>query len=136
MGVFTESTGNWWQAEFVSDNRTDRDHRTGKMIEDISKNKLIDMLPEDFRDEYREILFFEENNIEYRTLVKAADKISAHIKCIEEVKSGNSEFLAAKKATCESILSMNLPEATYFMENFIPPFECSLDELGGLWFLT
>lgn len=103
-----------------------------KEIENISKSKLVDMLPEDFRAEYREILFFEENSSDYKLIVKAADKISAHIKCIEEVKSGNSEFLAAKKATYDSIVSMDLPEATYFIENFIPPFECSLDELGGL----
>ena len=101
-------------------------------IEDISKNKLIEMLPDDFRDEYKDILFYEDNRPEYKLLVKAADKISAHIKCIEEVKSGNSEFVAAKKATYDSVLSMNMPEAEYFMKNFIPAFECSLDELGGL----
>jgi len=101
-------------------------------IEDLSKKKLIEMLPEDFHGEFREILFFEEIDAECKLLVKAADKISAHIKCIEEVKSGNSEFVAAKKATAESIKSMGLPEADYFMDNFVPAFECSLDELGGL----
>ena len=101
-------------------------------IETLSKNKLLDMLPEDFREEYEDILFFDENDDDYKRLVKAADKISAHIKCIEEVKSGNSEFSAAKKATVESIKAMCMPEADYFIEHFIPSFECSLDELGGL----
>lgn len=101
-------------------------------IEELSKNRLLDMLPEDFREEYREILFYEDNKPEYKLLVKAADKISAHIKCIEEVKSGNSEFVAAKKATYDSVISMNMPESDFFMKNFIPSFECSLDELGGL----
>ncbi|MBE7065837.1 MAG: 5'-deoxynucleotidase [Ruminococcaceae bacterium] len=103
-----------------------------KEIEELSKNKLLEMLPGDFRDEYRDILFFEEHYEDYRRLIKSADKISAHIKCIEEVKSGNSEFVAAKKATLESIKSMGLPEADYFTENFVPAFEYSLDELGGL----
>ncbi|MBQ8164890.1 MAG: 5'-deoxynucleotidase [Clostridia bacterium] len=101
-------------------------------IENLSKNRLLEMLPDDFRKEYEEILFFDEDNEECKKIVKAADKISAHIKCIEEVKSGNSEFLAAKKATAESIKVMNMPEADYFIDNFIPSFECSLDELGGL----
>lgn len=101
-------------------------------IEDLSKNKLLEMLPADFRSEYEDILFYENKEVEYRRIVKAADKISAHIKCIEEVKSGNSEFSAAKKATAESITQMGMSEADFFMEHFIPSFESSLDELGGL----
>ncbi len=101
-------------------------------IEDLSKNKLLSMLPDDIREDYRDILFFEEEQEEYRKIVKAADKISAYIKCAEEVKSGNREFSAAKLATAESIKSLNLPEADYFMEHFIPAFDCTLDELGGL----
>ncbi|MBQ8828477.1 MAG: 5'-deoxynucleotidase, partial [Clostridia bacterium] len=75
-------------------------------IEEASREKLLGMLPEDFREEYRDIIMFENNDDAYRKLVKAADKISAYIKCTEEVKSGNREFAAAKNATFESITDL------------------------------
>ena len=62
--------------------------------------------------------------------MKAADKLSALIKCVEERKAGNAEFGSAEASTRASIAAMELPEADYFMEYFMPAFELDLDELG------
>ena len=65
-----------------------------------------------------------------RKLVKAADKFSALIKCIEEVRMGNNEFLKAKSAVEESLRSMQLPALEIFMEEYLPAYYLTLDELG------
>ena len=64
-------------------------------------------------------------------LVKAADKIAAYIKCLREESSGNAEFSAAKAATGRIIREMNMPEATYFMDHFVPSYGYTLDKLTG-----
>ena len=61
--------------------------------------------------------------------MKAADKLAAHIKCVEEVKAGNREFEKAQKTTLQSLQEMNLPELRYFMEHYLPSYQLSLDEL-------
>ena len=66
---------------------------------------------------------------EYKMIIKAADKLSALIKCIEEKKSGNAEFAMAEESTLLSLKEMNLKEVDYFIENFIPAFSLTLDEL-------
>lgn len=98
-------------------------------LEQVSKEKLLAMLPEEMREDYRSLLFYEETDAQYYPLVKAADKLSAYIKCIEEVKAGNSEFKQAERATAESIRDMGNPAADYFMEHFIPAYKLTLDEL-------
>ena len=98
-----------------------------KKVEDISKEKLISMLPEKLREYYREIFFFENKGKECYYIVKAADRISAYIKCIEELKVGNMEFKEAAEAVRKSIEKMEYPEVAYFMEKFIPGFELTLD---------
>lgn len=100
-----------------------------RKIEDISKEKLISMLPDDMQDEYRSILFYEEDE-EYRDIIRAADKLSAYIKCVEEVKAGNKEFLQAKESIYNVLVDMNLPELEYFMEHFLPSYSLSLDEMN------
>ena len=65
-------------------------------------------------------------------LVKAADKLSAYIKCIEERKAGNNEFLSAEAQTRAALEASPLPEVQYFLEHFIPAFERDLDELGAI----
>ena len=69
---------------------------------------------------------------ELHPIVKAADKLSAYIKCIEERKAGSNEFLNAEKQTLDAIHAYKLPEAEYFIEHFIPAFEKTLDELGTI----
>ncbi len=100
-----------------------------RKIEDISKEKLVSMLPDDMQDEYRSILFYEEDD-EYRDIIRAADKLSAYIKCVEEVKAGNKEFLQAKESIYNVLVDMNLPELEYFMEHFLPSYSLSLDEMN------
>ena len=74
----------------------------------------------------------QEDDEDIREIVKAADKLSAYIKCIEERKAGNNEFLSAEKQTRARLDESELPELKYFLENFIPAFELTLDELGTI----
>lgn len=99
-----------------------------KEVESMASEKLLSMLPEDMRA-YYEGAFFKKEEDEYLwKLVKAADKISALIKCIEEKKAGNSEFTKALESTEKAIEKMKLPEADEFLKEFIPGFYLSLDE--------
>lgn len=97
-------------------------------LEEQAKRKLLAMLPIELADEY-EPLFFYENDADYQPLVKAADKISALIKCIEEEKSGNMEFRKAGIEHLENLSKNDLPEVKYFIEKFLPGYRLSLDEL-------
>lgn len=97
-------------------------------VEDMASEQLIAMLPEDMKS-YYESAFFKKDEDEYLwKLVKAADKISALIKCIEEKKAGNSEFSKALESTQQLITALQLEEADIFLEEFIPAFYLSLDE--------
>lgn len=99
-------------------------------VEENASRKLLSMLPEDMRA-YYETAFFKQDEDEYLwKIVKAADKISALIKCIDEKKAGNTEFTKALESTQKSIQKMKLPEAEEFMNDFIPAFYLTLDELG------
>jgi 5'-deoxynucleotidase len=100
-----------------------------KDVEEISKNKLLSMLPKEIEEDYRNIFFCEELNEEGTELVKAADRLSAYLKCLEEVKASNAEFKKARDSIKLTIDSIELPEVKYFMENFIPSFLLTLDEL-------
>ena len=73
----------------------------------------------------------DENSVEYK-LVKAADKISAYTKCLEELRSGNKEFSKAKKSIETDLKERKMPEVEYFFERFIPAFSLTLDELEEL----
>lgn len=99
-------------------------------IEDLASKKLVEMLPEELRGAYEPLLCGGSGGD--AELVKAADRLSAYVKCIEERKAGNNEFLSAEKQTLERIRAMHLPEADYFIEKFIPAFERNLDELGTM----
>ncbi|MBQ5749181.1 MAG: 5'-deoxynucleotidase [Oscillospiraceae bacterium] len=98
-----------------------------KQVEAISCEKLLDLLPEKLREGYRPLLFEEDETV--GTIVKAADKLSAYIKCIEELKAGNCEFEAAARQTHASLKQMHLPCLDYFMEHFLESFRLTLDEL-------
>jgi len=97
-----------------------------KAVERHSEDRLISMLPEELREDYTRLLRPEG---EIKAIVKAADKLCAYIKCLEELRSGNGEFTLAAEQTRQKIMENPLPEVTYFMENFIPAFEKTLDEL-------
>lgn len=100
-----------------------------KTVEENACRSLIEMLPEDFREDFSPLLIAKEGDEELWKLVKAADKISALIKCLEEKKAGNSEFVKAGEGIEESIRKSGLPEAEVFIEEFLPAFEMTLDEL-------
>ncbi|MBO4484073.1 MAG: 5'-deoxynucleotidase [Lachnospiraceae bacterium] len=99
-------------------------------IEDRAAESLIRMLPEDMRDVYEGIFFPAGDDEPLRRLVKAADKISALIKCIEESKAGNREFDHARKTIEASIERMDVPEADLFLSEFLPSYEKTLDEIS------
>lgn len=95
-------------------------------IEKAAQRSLLSTLPEDLREDYREYLIPDEADESYR-LVKAADKISALLKCMLEEKSGNTEFIKAKEATEKSLHDMNCPEAEIFLGEFLQSFSLVLD---------
>lgn len=99
-----------------------------RAVERLSAQRLLEQLPEDLREAYQPYLLPEESGEEWR-IVKAADKISALAKCLEELKAGNHEFRRAREATESAIRRMNLPAADCFLEQFLPSFELTLDEL-------
>ncbi len=102
-----------------------------KQVEALACRRLLDTLPEELRPAYEPLLDGEAQE-QVRDLVKAADKLSAYIKCIEERKAGNNEFLSAEAQTRRILLESRMPEIDYFMEHFIPSFELNLDELGTI----
>lgn len=99
-----------------------------KDIEHIAGLRLLDMLPEEFREDYYPLFEQQEQDKELWALVKAADKISALIKCIEEKRMGNAEFEKALEAQEKSIDAIALPEVKYFKDNFLKGYYLTLDE--------
>lgn len=97
-------------------------------IEEQSIDALVNKLPEEFRGIYREILLSNgKDDHELHRIVKAADKLCAYIKCIEEEKSGNTEFTSAGISIKDQLEAIDLPELKYFMEHFLPAFMLTLD---------
>ena len=97
-----------------------------KDVEKVAEDKLLHMLPKEFQPVYAPILRPDE---ETERLVKAADKLSAYIKCVEELKAGNNEFRDAAAQTRAALEGYGLPELDYFMETFLPSFSLTLDQL-------
>ncbi len=91
--------------------------------------RMLHKLPEDLQETYKEIIIPEHMDSESLKIIKAADKISAYIKCIEEEKNGNQEFSFAKKSTEKAIHELNCEEAEIFIKDFIPAYYKTLDEL-------
>ena len=99
-------------------------------IETVAKRKLVDMVPAELQEDYRALFFGAEQDREHRDLVKAADRLAAYTKCLEELAAGNHEFSKAEKALRASVEALPLPEVRYFLETFVPSFKLTLDELG------
>ena len=97
-----------------------------KQLETVACNKLISMLPEDLQPSYRP--YFAEDHSKEARIVKAADKLAAVIKCVEELAQGNGEFASARRATESAVREMHLPAADCFLEEFLPAFSLTLDE--------
>lgn len=100
-----------------------------KKVEAVASEKLLGTLPEDLKADFLFLFDEQENDRELWKIVKAADKLSALIKCIEERKAGNMEFAKAEQSTMESLKKMNMPEAEDFIKEFLPGYELTLDQL-------
>ena len=98
-----------------------------KQVERIAGERLLSMLPEALRESYRDYVM--EDVGDMLPIVKAADKLSAYIKCVEEQKAGNTEFDSAEKATMEAMKAMNRPEVDWFIDNCLEPFKWNIDQL-------
>ena len=99
-----------------------------KAVEEFSARKLLSLLPEELRGAY-EPLLLEACGTQVQAVVKAADKLSAYLKCLEELKAGNLEFKLAAEQTRQALEDSPLPEVNYFLEHFLPGFSLTLDEL-------
>ena len=102
-----------------------------KDLEKHACEKMAGMLPEEMKRGISPYILADETSGEYK-LVKAADRLAAYIKCLEELRSGNAEFSRAKKSIEEDLHARRMPEVEYFFEKFIPAFSLSLDELEGV----
>ncbi|MBR5490091.1 MAG: 5'-deoxynucleotidase [Oscillospiraceae bacterium] len=100
-------------------------------VEALACSKLLATLPSELRPAYKDLFSAAEDSREYE-LVKAADKISAYIKCVEERKAGNREFASAEVSIRAALESNPLPEVRYFLDHFIDAFEKNLDELNTI----
>lgn len=98
-----------------------------KQVEHIAGNRLLDMLPQQLRESYEHYVL--EDDADLEPFVKAADKLSAHIKCLEEQKSGNTEFDTAASQTWQALKAMARPELDWFLDNCLEPFTRNLDQL-------
>jgi 5'-deoxynucleotidase len=99
-------------------------------IETAARRRLLAMVPEAFREEYRPLLVPDQADRALWTLVEAADKLCAYAKCLEEIAAGNLEFSKAEKALRATVEAIDLPEVRYFLDVFTPSFRLTLDELG------
>ncbi len=104
-------------------------HEAYSQVEDSACEALINMLPEDLREEYAPFFIKQEQDRQLWKFVKAADKICALTKCIEEAKAGNTEFEKAAISIRKVISEMNMPEAECFMADFLESYGLTLDEM-------
>ncbi len=102
-----------------------------KSLEERACDKLLNTLPEELRGEFEKSMKPDKTSAEY-AIMKAADRLAAYIKCLEELRSGNREFARAKQSIEDDLHSRKIPEVEYFFEKFIKSFELTLDELEGL----
>ena len=106
-------------------------HGAYKELERSACEKMIKMLPDGMKGALAPYVLADESSTEYK-IVKAADRLSAYLKCLEELRSGNGEFAKAKKSIEEDLHARKMPEIEYFFENFVPSFSLTLDELEAL----
>lgn len=98
-------------------------------IEEEAESELISLLPKELRAAFRECIDAKIHPVVNRQIIKAADTLSAHLKCLAEIRSGNCEFKEAAELTRQKIKSYEMAEVDYFMENFVPAYELPLDNL-------
>ncbi len=99
-----------------------------KDVERYAGQQLLSTLPEEMKGEYESLLIEQKEEKDYWKYVKAADKISALIKCVEELAMGNDDFVKAKQSTEAAVRALKCEEADYFLEHFLPAYSLTLDE--------
>lgn len=99
-----------------------------KEIEAQAAGQLVKGLPEEMQGVYKDIIITQPEEEEIHKFVKAADKLSAYIKCVEEKRMWNPDFEKAEKATLDAVKDMNMPEVEYFLDNFMKAYGLTLDE--------
>lgn len=99
-------------------------------IESAAAKQLFEMIPPELKADYEPFLFPGEADLELREIVKAADKLCAYMKCLEELGAGNQEFSKAERALRQTIEQMDSPEVRYFLDTFVPSSKLTLDELS------
>lgn len=103
-----------------------------KKIEAIAEQRMLDMVPDEFKQDYRSLFISDYADPVYKTIVKSADTLCAYLKCLEENRAGNTEFNTARKRL-EAMLSANAnPAVKYFMDCFVPSFSLNLDEINKM----
>ncbi|QYJ80422.1 5'-deoxynucleotidase [Shewanella acanthi] len=103
-----------------------------KKIEAIAEQRMLDMVPDEFKDDYRSLFLSDYSDPTYKAIVKAADTLCAYLKCLEENRAGNTEFNTARKRL-ETMLKDNPnPAVKYFMACFVPSFTLDLDEINKM----
>ncbi len=102
-----------------------------KKIEKLAEKQLLSLLPDEFMDDYRQLLDSEYQDAEAAKVVKAADTLCAYIKCLEEIAAGNKEFVLAKRRLEIMLEERMTPAVQYFIDVFIPSFSLTLDEMSS-----
>jgi 5'-deoxynucleotidase len=101
-----------------------------RTIEAVAREKLLSMVPDALKPDYAALFRSESGAALDQELVKAADKLCAYMKCLEEITAGNREFVEAEKALRQTVEQIDLPEVRYFVQTFVPSFKLTLDELS------
>ncbi|WP_104399271.1 5'-deoxynucleotidase [Vibrio penaeicida] len=101
-----------------------------KKIEAAAEEKLVSMLPEEFREDFAPFLISKNAHKDDQNIVKQADSLCAYLKCLEELSAGNHEYAQAKKRLDKTLKDRKSPEMDYFLETFAESFELSLDEIS------
>lgn len=101
-----------------------------RVIEDIANHRLKDMLPTDLVPSFAGLLFPDAADAAEWAIVKAADKLTAYLKCLEELRAGNDDFRKAAQVLERDVRALDAPEVRYFLDTFAPSFSMTLDELN------
>ncbi|MCH1931022.1 5'-deoxynucleotidase [Shewanella sp. A25] len=103
-----------------------------KKIEAIAEQRMLDMVPDEFKDDYRSLFLSDYSDPTYKAIVKAADTLCAYLKCLEENRAGNTEFNTARKRLETMLMDNPNPAVKYFMSCFVPSFTLDLDEINKM----
>jgi len=103
-----------------------------KKLEAIAEQRMLEMVPEEFKEDYRSLFISQDGDPQYKVIVKSADTLCAYLKCLEEQKAGNSEFNSARKRLEQMLDDNPNPAVGYFRKCFIPSFTLNLDEINQM----